>query len=190
MIKKSDHNGRGQAHITETPDVSHIQNPDVTHEPSDVNVGGIAKFIVALFIGAIVIFALVWGMFRYFQNRELASETPASPLARAGEERLPPESVPRLQGSKGHSVNGQSTELKEPTAEMEIVRKEWRERLTSYGTAPDTGAVHIPIEQAKRLLLERGLPTRSSPGDTQEKLRGRDVPSLSSSGQQTEKREQ
>ena len=37
-------------HITETPDTSYIKNVDVTHEVSDVYIGGIAKFVVGLFI--------------------------------------------------------------------------------------------------------------------------------------------
>ena len=39
---KSKHNGDGQVHVTETPDVSHIRNEDVTHEASDVYVRGVA----------------------------------------------------------------------------------------------------------------------------------------------------
>ena len=32
-------------HVTETPDTAHIKNIDVTHEESDVYIGGIAKFV-------------------------------------------------------------------------------------------------------------------------------------------------
>ncbi len=47
---RSGHNGNGNddRHVTETPDVSHIKNPDVTHEASDVSVSGVAKFVGAL----------------------------------------------------------------------------------------------------------------------------------------------
>ena len=34
-------NGHDAGHVTETPDVSHIKNIDVTHEASDVSVSGI-----------------------------------------------------------------------------------------------------------------------------------------------------
>ena len=37
------HNGNGHGHVTETPDVSHIKNIDVTHEVSDVELRGIAQ---------------------------------------------------------------------------------------------------------------------------------------------------
>ena len=37
-------------HTTETPDASYIKNIDVTHETSDVYIGGIAKFVVGLLV--------------------------------------------------------------------------------------------------------------------------------------------
>ena len=42
MAKKEKSNG----HKTETPDVSHIRNVEVTHETSDVNVRGVLTFAV------------------------------------------------------------------------------------------------------------------------------------------------
>ena len=35
-------------HKTETPDVSHIRNVEVTHETSDINVMGVLMFVVEL----------------------------------------------------------------------------------------------------------------------------------------------
>jgi hypothetical protein len=40
----------GNGHKTETPDVSHIRNVEVTHETSDVNVNGVLTFVVGLTI--------------------------------------------------------------------------------------------------------------------------------------------
>ena len=44
MTRKEKSNG----HKTETPDVSHIRNVEVTHETSDVNVRGVLTFVVVL----------------------------------------------------------------------------------------------------------------------------------------------
>jgi hypothetical protein len=52
-------------HVTETPDTSYIKNLDVTHEASDVYIGGIAKFVVALAILMVVSFILMWALFRF-----------------------------------------------------------------------------------------------------------------------------
>ena len=66
-MAKNGHNGHnGHGRVRQTPDVSHIQNVDVTHEASDVNVGGILKFVVGLTIFGIIVNVLMWGMFRFF----------------------------------------------------------------------------------------------------------------------------
>src|SRR5690349_5397255 len=92
-------------HTTETPDTSHIKNIDVTHEQSDVQVGGIVKFIIGLSILTIVTFVALLGLFMLFQKTATQSEqeTHRSPIAMSGEERLPPE--PRLQSAPGFAQN-------------------------------------------------------------------------------------
>src|SRR5437588_11115405 len=93
MMKESNQKG----HVTETPDISYIRNVDTAHELSDVQVGGLVKFVVGLFVLTVAVFFLTWGMFRMFEAR--SQEPPRSPMALSGEERLPPE--PRLQGAPG-----------------------------------------------------------------------------------------
>src|SRR5437588_12390645 len=96
-IEHSDFMNEAKPHITETPDTSHIKNIDVTHELSDVYVGGIAKFVVALVMLLFVSFVLMWAMFRILKKR--AIEPPASPMALTGEARVRPDTV--LQGAPG-----------------------------------------------------------------------------------------
>jgi hypothetical protein len=48
-----------------------------------------------------------------------------------------------------------------PNAELDRHRAEEQARLEGYGWIDRTnGVVHVPIERAMELLLERGLPTR------------------------------
>src|SRR5215831_15529766 len=84
-------------HITETPDTSYIKNVDVTHEISDVYIGGIAKFVVALSVLMVVSFVLMWALFKILESKHI--DPPRSPMALSDKERLPPE--PRLQGAPG-----------------------------------------------------------------------------------------
>src|SRR5215210_1260175 len=114
--------------IHETPDVSHIQNPDVAHEESDVNVRAILQFVLGLLIFAAVVHVLMWYMLKFFERRQDKRKPPPAPMALTDKERLPPE--PRLQGAPGFGVelgNGKREDLslKEPTAEMKVVRAEW-----------------------------------------------------------------
>ena len=39
---------KGNGHKTETPDVSHIRNVQVTHETSDIDVKAVLTFVVVL----------------------------------------------------------------------------------------------------------------------------------------------
>src|SRR3712207_1421585 len=119
--------GRGdRLHTTETPDVSHITNPDVMHEESDVSVRGVATFVAALTAGMIVVAALMWAAYWGFEKltaREEAREQ-RSPMARSEEERLPPE--PRLQAARGFRSRDDgkvSFELMHPQAEWEALQR-------------------------------------------------------------------
>ena len=191
--------GRGKyIHITETPDVRHITNPDVMHEESDVNVRGVGAFVGILFAGLILMAALMVGLFKLFEWRARAADEriAVSPMARTGEERLPP--APRLQAAPGfesldpHDPHDESQkfELKHPQAEWEALQRKWDAELNNPGAIdPATQTMRVPIEDAKQMLLGRGLPAREQrPGDLG--IKGADVPSYSSAGRQTEKRDQ
>jgi hypothetical protein len=51
--------------------------------------------------------------------------------------------------------------LTDEPANLQTFRKSEHERLTTYGLDRNTGAVRIPIDRAKELVLERGLPARA-----------------------------
>ena len=165
----SDH----KMHITETPDTSHIKNIDVTHEKSDVDVGSIAKFVIALLVLTIATHIGLWGMFRILQKYETQAEQVEhrSPLAPTGEERLPPE--PRLQVAPGFAEGlektapGQHEERTIPTAnkgfdtpkdplwEIKILRKQWTHVLEHGPTDEHGQRFGMPIEQAKEEVLKQ-----------------------------------
>ena len=200
------HRHRLHDDIHRTPDVSHISNPDVTHEESDVAVGPIARFVFGLFVFGVIVCLLMLLLFNFLERRAKEAELPSSPLARQGEERLPPD--PRLQAAPGFGVdldNDQRVELdlKEPQAEYKIVHRMWETELTTYGWVDQSaGTVRMPINDAMNLYLQRQQArTPNQPaGQTTSAPQGgsnaaapasrEEMPSGSSSGQQTEKRNQ
>lgn len=165
---KNNGNGHGRLHVTETPDVSHIKNIDVTHEASDVSVSGIAKFVAGLTILCGVVFVLMWGMFRFLNAQETQKEPDPGPMAMTEQERLPPE--PRLQAAKGFGVkleNGETInlELSQPEAEYRVLREQWDQRLNckSGEGVSDLGTNCTPIDVAMKKLLEGdGVPVRKT----------------------------
>jgi hypothetical protein len=189
---KSEHSGNGRTQVTETPDVSHIRNLDVTHEMSDVHTQGILTFIVGLTVMTIVVYLLMWGMFRVLTTREEKRDNndPPSPMAMTGKERLPPQ--PRLQSAPGFAdeldkeVGVKESEQaqgppkpKDPLWEINMVRTHW-ESILKNGAKDQSGKfVILPIDEAKKELLQQGLPVRTNEPAT---ATSNDLPTAASSG--------
>ena len=185
-------NGHDPRHVTETPDLSHIKNLDVTHEASDVNVSGVAKFVLGLTVLGVVVFVLMWGMFRFLDAQETEKEPRPGPMAMKPEERLPP--APRLQAAPGFGVkleNGEwvALEKREPQAEYRVLREQWeRDLKCSREQESNVHAGCVPIDQAMEKVLEAGLPSRKQDNAS----RGNDdygvsLPTAASSGRMTVK---
>lgn len=166
---------KDKPHITEIPDTSYIKNIDVTHEISDVYIGGIAKFVVALGVLMVVSFLLMWGMFRSLESR--TTEPPPSPMALTEKDRLPPE--PRLQGAPGFAeeldksaqaakekkaelapqIRAHAPAPKDPMWEIRVLREHW-DNVLEHGPVDQNGQRYgLPIEQAKDEALKQ-LPVR------------------------------
>lgn len=135
----------------------HIQNPDVGHETSDVNVRGIAGFAAGLALCTVMVCLVLYGMFVLLRkgftgtpvnvNALTGTREPAPPSAEAAAKIFP---EPRLQ------VDYYS--------DLDKVRADWDQHLNSYGWLDKTaGVVHIPIERAMQLTLQHGLPVRTAP---------------------------
>lgn len=182
---------KGNGHKTETPDVSHIRNVEVTHEASDINVRAVLTFAVVLTVMTIVVGLGVRIMFGYFNTQEEKQPKPG-PMALRDDERLPPE--PRLQAARGFQItleNGQKVnlELSAPQTEYRVLRQQWDENLRT-GLKDQTGkVVGMPIQEAiDKVLSGEGLPSRvKGPGG---KLTDYaiSIPTAASSGRETEKR--
>lgn len=117
----------------------------VGHETSDVNVGGILGFAFGLFMTGVAIHFVVWLLFLLFAARGARPVMPEFPLAAGHESRVPPE--PRLQTN--------------PRQDLRDLRSAEDRVLTSYGWVDkNAGLVRIPIREAMKLTVERGLPAR------------------------------
>ena len=156
------HGDNGKVHMTETPDVSHIKNLDVTYEHSDISIGGVIKFIVALVVLGVAVHLLMWGMFLALDADEVKKEPRRGPMALSDIERLPP--GPRLQAARGYAVEGQNLELREPDAELKVVQQKWQDALENGPRDEKGQSFGMPIEEAKKKIVEQGLPTRKDGG--------------------------
>jgi hypothetical protein len=178
-------------HKTETPDVSHIRNVEVTHEKSDVSVRGVLTFVVVLTIATAAVSAGMWLLFRYFDAQE-AKEPRRGPMALTEKkDRLPPE--PRLQSAPGFEIsleNGQKKNLEKdiPQAEYNALREQWDENLRTGLKDQSGNVVGMPIEQAMEKIVSSGLPSRvKGPGGKLSDY-AISMPTDASSGREVEKR--
>ncbi|HKR15210.1 MAG TPA: hypothetical protein VJT15_24300 [Pyrinomonadaceae bacterium] len=183
----------GNGHRTETPDVSHIRNVEVTHETSDINVRAVLMFAAVLTITTVVVSFGLWFMFRYFDSQE-AKERGPGPMALRNldeKERLPPE--PRLQGQRGFGVtleNGQEVplQLTHPQAEYETLRNYWRQALQTGAKDQSGNVVGMPIEQAmKQIVSGEGLPVKTKQAPDKPDDYAISIPTDTSSGRETVK---
>jgi hypothetical protein len=122
-------------------------DPTVHHETTDVSVGGVFVFGLGLTAMLVVVLFAVWLLFGYYTGRQAATAGREFPLAADQQNRLPPE--PRLQTN--------------PRQDLIDLRRAEDIMLNTYGWVDKAGGVvRIPIDQAMKLTLERGLPARAN----------------------------
>ena len=106
------------------------------------------KIVVALYgllaVTAIVAAVLVFALFRWLEGR--AEKRDRATIAEAGLER-PQDAIPPAPRLQIHSV-----------ASWEAFRNAETNRLSTYGWMDRaSGAVHVPVDRAMEIVLERGV---------------------------------
>jgi hypothetical protein len=121
-------------------------NPEVVHEESDVNVLAILGFGAGLLAVGIVIQLLMWLLFNFY-TKQAAQVPRAFPLSVEYQQQPPPE--PRLQ--------------EHPEEDMRQLRAQEDAILQGYGWVDKgSGVARIPIEEAMKIVVQRGLPAREA----------------------------
>jgi len=158
-----------------------LRNPELAVDKSEVNLKAIALFGGLLLIACVVAMSILAGLFSYFYHREASLDQPPSPLIAPGTRNLPPE--PRLQLAPGHEIH--------PLKDLASYRQREDLLISNYGWInQQAGVVRIPIEEAKKLLLNRVLIVRP-PADSTAAMetyeRARELPTVSSAGRKNRK---
>ena len=113
-----------------------------TYEHTDIEPGIAGQFALWLTIAMVISVGIVYGTFWFFEGRakEASQQQQVFPLAE-GQKRVP--EGPQLQW--------------QPFKDVYQLKEGERQRLTSYGWVDEpAGVVRIPIDDAMRLLSERG----------------------------------
>ena len=153
-------------------DVSGITNPGTHHEDKDINPGPVYKFFLWLTVGMAFTYVLSYFIVKPARDRNAGvGNGPTAHVERQASDRLPPE--PRLQLAPGHAEH--------PLEEIRNYKDSLYNILHSYAYVDKkAGTVRIPIDVAKQLVVQRGVPTSAQPGQTDPSVVM--VPEASSSG--------
>lgn len=157
-MKRTDPHARDTAaagHHHYTPEELH--NEDVAHEHSDVNIARISVYAVGLAAVMVIAFALMYGLFWFMEGQAAGNDPQLSPVA--------PASAPMPRTTTGTPTFGNAPGprlLTNEYAALAAQRTNETRQLTSYGWVDEKGGIaRMPIAEAKKLIAERGLPSRA-----------------------------
>ena len=122
-------------------------NPEIAHEQSDVNVRAIFGFGIALAVVALIAHVFLWWLQGFYAAQSDRARSVVFPMAAGQQDQLPP--PPRLQS--------------DPQQDLGDLLTKQQAQLSGYSWIDkNAGIARIPIEDAMRIVLQRGLPARES----------------------------
>jgi hypothetical protein len=141
-----------------------IVNVETRHETSDVNVKALLSFVVVFILFAIVTHIVLYLLFGYYRGIFRGhTNAPLTAIDRPARAAIPPE--PRLQPFKSADSHGADVPptAVTPVLDMETMRHNEDEAQTNAGWIDQAhGRVRLPIDVAKQLVVQRGLPVNTS----------------------------
>jgi len=139
------------------------------YETADAHLSPIVKFAFWLLVVVAITFVGTYGVMRAMQEIPPFGDRAPHPLA-ALNDPIPP--APHLEMQRGvkQGWDGKLVELSKPqpfTMRMwKDVKAESQKKISTYGWIDqDAKIVHVPIERAMELSLQKGFPVQQKPKD-------------------------
>ena len=140
----------------------------LNHETTDISLDGVGKLTIGFVAILLVVSAAMYGTYRLLDRRASAADVPVSKMDR-GYGTVHPAPLmdrPNALDVTGRQPAGPKILTDEPTW-LRDVRAQQTSATTTYGWVnKETGVVRLPLERAKQLVLEAGLPTTAAPAAT------------------------
>lgn len=141
----------------------------INHETTDISVDGIGKIVVGFAVSMLLVLGVMYWSYNLLDRRSTAEDLPVTPMAErpGGKDVIRPSLTDAANDMErlGRTPAGPKMLTDEP-AWLQQFREEQRAALSTYGWLDKgTGAVRIPIDRAKQLIVERGLPQAAPAAD-------------------------
>ena len=149
---------------TENSKYDPLRNPEVDYERADLSPKGILLFLLGLLVAGVFIELVLWGMFRFMAKSDVLFPQP-QPNPMMSARKLAPPPAPRsvLQNNPPEDISVFPEPRLQTGDAADMNKFLYSEQKTLNPDQPfmdQSGAVHISISQAMKLIEERGLPVR------------------------------
>jgi len=131
--------------------------PMINHdgfEHEDLRSRGPFYFFAGLALLGLVIYLVIFGMYRVLDSYAKAHQPPLSPMA------MPQADTRAVTHENVQTFPQPRLEENERTQLRQLIEDQDRKLATYDWVDKDSGAVRIPIDRAMELIVERGLPVR------------------------------
>jgi hypothetical protein len=143
-------------------------NPNSTghgsYERRDIGIAGVLYFLAALLVAGVFVHFIVTGLYHYLDHRYETEQPPVSPLVKSQAQdtrHIPPQYNGDYDKYLKENFPAPQLEVNERT-ELNDERLREENTLNTYDYVDkNAGTIHIPIDRAMDLLVQRGLPVRS-----------------------------
>jgi hypothetical protein len=138
----------------------------LNHETTDISLEGIGKLTIGFALVLFVVTAVIYGTYILLDARAVAGDSTAERAADLGRTKSITRptllNTPNGIDQMGRPPAGPKLLTNEPLWLADI-KKTQQEALTTYGwVSKEAGTVRLPIDRAKALIVERGLPTAAA----------------------------
>jgi|ERR1700678_3091406 len=131
-----------------------------SYEREDLSASTVLYFLLGLAVFVLLCFAGMRGLFVVLDRRERALQPPLNPLVT----NVPADTRHIAPGYPQSAFPDPKLEEDE-RGQLDGIRLQEERTLYSYGWSDEkAGTVHIPIEHAMELIVQRGLPVRPQDG--------------------------
>jgi hypothetical protein len=136
-------------------EIKHGLQEEGGYERQDLGSRAVYAFLISLTVGGVLVFLVVWGMYKFLDARQLSRQPKQNPLVKQ-------EDSDAREVSPGEVMKFPQPRLEQnERVEINDFRLTEEQTLNSYGWVDEkNGVVHIPIEHAMQLVVQRGLPVQ------------------------------